>query len=430
MALPTVVGKAQEGEGLYCAEQFENDETMPSLIMKSLKRVMAGEYSRELGVKIFAGQANSAKRGFRQGGYPGYGLRRLLVSAEGRPKQLLNDGERKSIVSDRVILIPGPDEEVRCVREIYRMLIQKGMSFSAIANELNRRRVRYRENSAWSLRAVEAILTKPKYAGFNVYGRTSCKLYTAPVPVPRSKWTIVAGAFEAVVEPATYSEAQQIIGAYTRNRSEEQMVEDLRAILAKEGRITADLVARSPNTPSLNTYARHFGALSRAYKLIGYSTRKGGQFDNRRHVRALRNNLMHEVVSLSQAGVYIEETRPVRHTRLRLQSGRRVAVLASRCLRGYKGAIRWLLKPTPSERRLPALVARLNIENDTFRDFFVLPPIGISTGVVVSERDSRLRHGVQLRDLRKFVGAVRTVCNRGQVVTIADTAILRGRSKD
>ena len=39
----------------YCAESFTNDRSMPDLIMKALKRTMAGEYSRELGVKVSAG---------------------------------------------------------------------------------------------------------------------------------------------------------------------------------------------------------------------------------------------------------------------------------------------------------------------------------------------------------------------------------------
>src|SRR5437588_4471586 len=51
----------------YCAETFLNDDALPSMIMKSLKRVMAGEYSRELGVKVFAGQRRGAMLGFRQG---------------------------------------------------------------------------------------------------------------------------------------------------------------------------------------------------------------------------------------------------------------------------------------------------------------------------------------------------------------------------
>ena len=56
----------------YCAETFANDGSLPSLIMKSLKRTMAGEYSRELGVKVLAGQKRLACLGFRQGGRPGY----------------------------------------------------------------------------------------------------------------------------------------------------------------------------------------------------------------------------------------------------------------------------------------------------------------------------------------------------------------------
>src|ERR1700722_8067537 len=36
----------------YCAEVFVNDGTVPNELLKGLKRIMAGEYSRELGVKI------------------------------------------------------------------------------------------------------------------------------------------------------------------------------------------------------------------------------------------------------------------------------------------------------------------------------------------------------------------------------------------
>ena len=38
----------------YCAEQFENDGSMSSSVLKTLKRSMAAEYSRELSVKVFS----------------------------------------------------------------------------------------------------------------------------------------------------------------------------------------------------------------------------------------------------------------------------------------------------------------------------------------------------------------------------------------
>ncbi len=52
----------------YCAEQFENDGSPVSTIVKGVKRAMAGEYSRELSAKVFSGQCRLIELGFRQGG--------------------------------------------------------------------------------------------------------------------------------------------------------------------------------------------------------------------------------------------------------------------------------------------------------------------------------------------------------------------------
>src|SRR2546430_1417893 len=52
----------------YCAEQFENDGSLSATIIKGMKRAMAGEYSRELSTKVFAGQCRLITIGFRQGG--------------------------------------------------------------------------------------------------------------------------------------------------------------------------------------------------------------------------------------------------------------------------------------------------------------------------------------------------------------------------
>jgi hypothetical protein len=101
--------------------------------MKALKRTMAGEFSRELGVKVLAGHKRLARLGFRQGGAPGYGLRRMLVSACGIRKQELGAGERKSLATDRVILVLGSAQEVQVVKDIYRMLVSEKLSSSGIA---------------------------------------------------------------------------------------------------------------------------------------------------------------------------------------------------------------------------------------------------------------------------------------------------------
>jgi DNA invertase Pin-like site-specific DNA recombinase len=94
----------------YCAELFENDNSPTSNLLKALKRTMASEFSRELSVKVSAGQRRLASMGFWQGGYAPFGLMRQLVDQDKRPKGLLKDREWKSISTDRVTLVPGPSE--------------------------------------------------------------------------------------------------------------------------------------------------------------------------------------------------------------------------------------------------------------------------------------------------------------------------------
>jgi DNA invertase Pin-like site-specific DNA recombinase len=112
----------------YCAEQFENDGSPVSTIVKGVKRAMAGEYSRELSVKVFAGQCRLIELGFRQGGPAGFGLRRCLIDQAGAAKGELSRSEHKSIQTDRVVLVPGPPEEVDTVRWIYRSFVATSMN--------------------------------------------------------------------------------------------------------------------------------------------------------------------------------------------------------------------------------------------------------------------------------------------------------------
>jgi hypothetical protein len=267
----------------YCAETFANDGSLSNLIMKTLKRTMAAEFSRELGVKVLAGQKRLARLGFKQGGMPGYGLRRMLISADRCPKQKLAYGERKSIATDRVILVPGPADEVQVVCEIYRMLISEKLTVYAIAGELNRRGVNYVGASKWDYQAVHAVLSHPKYSGCHVFGQTSSRLYTPTVRVPRSEWVLKPGAFEPVVDQATFSESQRILQGRTTNKSDEELLNSLRVLLANQGRLSLRLIKNSADVPSPSSYRHRFGGLRRAYELIGYGgPEQFGPIDRRR----------------------------------------------------------------------------------------------------------------------------------------------------
>ena len=50
----------------YCVEAFPNDGSPWGALLKTMKRTMAAEYSRELSAKVFAGKARLTQLGFRQ----------------------------------------------------------------------------------------------------------------------------------------------------------------------------------------------------------------------------------------------------------------------------------------------------------------------------------------------------------------------------
>jgi DNA invertase Pin-like site-specific DNA recombinase len=67
----------------YCADTFSDEIGFSATILKALKRTMAGEYSRELSVKVRAGQRRLAALGYKLGGTAPYGLRRMLLDSRG-----------------------------------------------------------------------------------------------------------------------------------------------------------------------------------------------------------------------------------------------------------------------------------------------------------------------------------------------------------
>lgn len=104
---------------VFCGEPFADDDNIGTKFQRLVSSSTAREHSRVLSVKVHMGQTTLIRKGFRQGGPAGFGLRRLLVDDAGNPKLQLRRLEHKSIQTDRVILVPGPPEEIEIVKRIY-----------------------------------------------------------------------------------------------------------------------------------------------------------------------------------------------------------------------------------------------------------------------------------------------------------------------
>ena len=357
----------------YCNEQFENDGSIQANVLKGLKRTMAGEYSRELSVKVFQGQCNLIEKGYRQGGPAGYGLRRMLIDQNGQSKGLLKRGEHKSLQTDRVILVPGPDEEVRVVLLIYQMFVKDGRVESEIAAHLNARGIRTDLGREWTRSTVRQVLTNEKYIGNNVYNRRSFKLKQKRVINPPDMWIRADGAFDGIVDPALFFTAQGIIQERNRRFTDEEMIELLRQLVHKHTDVSGNLIDETDGLPSAACYRSRFGSLVDAYRLAGYQPNQDFTYVQvNRRIRELYPHLMDDTVGrLEAVGASVATHNGTDH--LLVNGEYTAAILISRCRQTAAGSTRWTMRL--SERKLPdiTVLVRMDPVNEQPNDFYLLP---------------------------------------------------------
>jgi DNA invertase Pin-like site-specific DNA recombinase len=361
---------------IYCAEQFENDGSLPATIMKSVRRVMAGEYSRDLSVKIFKGQCRLVQLGYRQGGPAGFGLRRMLINQAGRHKGLLTRGEHKSLQTDRVILVPGPSEEIEIVRNIYRMF-REGKREGEIAQFLQARGIISEAGRPWTRSMVHQILTNEKYIGNNVYNRISYKLKKKRIRNTQDMWIRQDGAFDPIVDVEAFYIARGIIQERHRIFSDDDLIDWLKRLLTVNGGLTAHLIDATDGAPSSSIYRSRFGSLIEAYKRAGYNTNRDYDFlQVNRHLRSLYPNVISDTVQqLRGIGATVAEDDTTEQ--LLINGEYSAALVLTRCRQTPRGSLRWNI--TLSQRTVPdiTIIARMDASNEHPVDFYLLPVIDL-----------------------------------------------------
>jgi hypothetical protein len=156
------------------------------------------------------------------------------------------------------------------VREIFSMFTVDRRPERQIADILNKRGVRSESGRPWSRYSVHAILINPKYMGSNVFNRRSSKLHQKSTTNPVDAWIRRDGAYKAIVPVAQYIQAQKIVQARCNRLSDQQMLEHLRWLLKRAGKLTAKVINQDIATPCVASVQRRFTSLTRAYSLIGY----------------------------------------------------------------------------------------------------------------------------------------------------------------
>jgi DNA invertase Pin-like site-specific DNA recombinase len=361
----------------YCAEQFVNDGSPVSTIVKGVKRAMAGEYSRELSTKVFQGACRLIQCGYKQGGTAGFGLRRMLIDQNGNRKTLLKMGEQKSIQTDRVVLVAGPEDEVETVRWIYQVFL-KGQVEPEIAASLNARDILTDFQRPWTRGTIHQVLINEKYIGNNVYHRTSFKLKQKHVTNPPDRWVRANGVFQKIIEPEQFQKVQTIILERSRKLTDEEMLEKLRSLLSRHGWISGILIDEAEDLPSSAAFRHRFGSLVAAYRLIGYDPQIDYSFIEinrrlRKEHREMVLSVVQRIEALGALAVWNEETEL-----LSVNNELRVSIVFCRHTSTGAGASRWLIRLDASLKPDITVAVRMDATNEGIRDYYLLPSIDMT----------------------------------------------------
>jgi len=254
---------------IYTNIGFGRDEDrLINQLRKSIDRYQSAEYSRTLSKKVYEGAAKVARQGYRPGGSPPYAFHRMMLDEKKQPDRILLPGQRKAIQNGRVILVPGEPAQIQIVQEIFFLFVEKGLDERQIAGQLNARGIPSPGGARWSEGSVRHILTNQQYAGCVVYNKTTQRLKTPTRLNPIKDWIITPGAYQEVVPPELFAQAQKILEARQRRYEPAEMLANLRALYAKYHVITSQLIRFEKTCPSPTFYAQKFGGVSGAFQAL------------------------------------------------------------------------------------------------------------------------------------------------------------------
>lgn len=361
---------------IYCSEPIPTkDFPLESSVILNIKRSSAAYHSRNLSEKVFIGQVNLIKLGYHQGGMAGYGLRRLLVDENGIAKEILGFRKRKSIQTDRVILIPGPKNEIKIVNSIYDLFIDDNMPEFIIAERLNEQNIPAENGTLWTRAKTHQILTNEKYIGNNIYNKTSSKLKSRLVKNPKNEWVRCDKAYKPIISKKKYNKAQEIIQLRSVHLTNEELLEKLKQKLETNGKLSGFIIDEDDTGPSSSVYRTRFGGLLRAYTLIGYKPEHDYSYIQiNEALRSFYSGIIEDFKGeILKSNCYIDEYKYA--PMLYINDEFLIFVLITKCTHMKSGKLRWKVRFDNSQKADITIVIRMDSQNITPLDFYIIPKI-------------------------------------------------------
>ena len=221
---------------VYVDESFGPEASPYALLMKSVKRAMAAEFSLERARMVQSSHSRLVRQGFWPTGSAPYGMRRVLVDDVGTEIRTLARGDHKALSNQRVKLAPGDAAQVEVVRRIFTMYGVEGETTSSIVDRLNAEGVPSSKQSRWTSCMVSYVLQNDAYNGALVYwirnGDRPSELLNLR-DSSSERMVRCENAHPAIVDRALWNAVQARLRAASNRRTDAMLLDDLRAHRAR-----------------------------------------------------------------------------------------------------------------------------------------------------------------------------------------------------
>lgn len=178
-----------------------------------IKNIFNEQYARDISRKVHASMKTKQRAGEFIGAFASYGYRK-------------SPGDKNKLLID--------EYAAEIVRRIFRMYIS-GMGKNSIAALLNREGIvcpseykklngenyknchRLESTSYWTYSTINRLLQNEMYVGNMVQGRKTQRMRSKQRTLDKKEWIVVENTHEAIIDGATWEEAQNLLKRRTRN---------------------------------------------------------------------------------------------------------------------------------------------------------------------------------------------------------------------
>jgi hypothetical protein len=190
-------------------------------------------------------------------------------------------------------------------------------------------------------------------------------------------WIRSDGAFEAIVDPQMFYKAQGIILERNRRFTNEEMLDRLKYLFLKHGKLSGFLIDETEGMPSSSVYRTRFHGLVKAYRLVGYTPERDYQYLKiNRFLRKMHPQMVDSVIlQIKDLGGSV--VRDDKTDLLSINEEFSVSLVIARCWQTKAGSLRWLIRLDSGLGPDITIALRMDFANKNPLDYYLLPKIDI-----------------------------------------------------